>query len=156
MKRHVSASESWLLLLVSTAIFFAAPSAAAQATKGGATLQGGAVEPTQPLDPPAPSSYEGTILELPARHNIRQQCRLRYFIRLTNGHDILLLTKPDPHSPERDDLAQFSHRVVTLEGYYVPERPQGSDLQMMQSPLVPSNPKNPCGLAVIDFVRIVR
>ncbi len=92
---------------------------------------------------------------MPPGHNIREQCGLRYFIKLTNGYDILLVTKPDAHSPENDDLVRFGQRTVRLEGYYVPERPVGSDLQMMQSPLTPSDPRNPCGLAVINLIRVV-
>ncbi|MCP4288683.1 MAG: hypothetical protein GY792_30380 [Gammaproteobacteria bacterium] len=156
MERYSSASKNWLLLLISFALFVLASPAGAQVTKGGATLQGGgAAGSMQPSEPPAPSSYEGTIRELPFGHNIREQCRLRYFIRLTDGYDILLVTKPNQHAPESEEFAQFDYRVIKLEGYYVPERPQGSDLQMMQSPITPSDPRNPCGLAVINVVRVV-
>ena len=156
VERYSSAGRNWLLLLISFTVLVLTSPAGAQVTKGGATLQGGgAAGPIQPPEPPAPASYDGTIMELPLGHNLREQCRLRYFIRLTNGYDILLVTKPDPLSPESDDLARFDQRSVRLDGYYVPERPQGSELQMMQSPLTPSDPRNPCGLAVINVVRVV-
>lgn len=156
VNRYSSAVKNCSWLLVFLAVLSLTPSAGAQVAKGGVTLQGGgAVGPIQPPEPPPPSSYEGTILELPPGHNIREQCGLRYFIKLTNGYDILLVTKPDAHSPENDDLVRFGQRTVRLEGYYVPERPVGSDLQMMQSPLTPSDPRNPCGLAVINLIRVV-
>ena len=156
MEWYSNSSKSWLLLLIAFAVFVLASPAGAQVTKGGATLQGGgAAGPIQPAEPPAPSSYDGTIMELPLGHNLREQCRLRYFIRLTNGYDILLVTKPDQFSPESDDLARFDQSPVRLEGYYFPERPAGSELQLMQSPLTPSDPRNPCGLAVINVVRVV-
>lgn len=155
MERYSSASKNWLLL-ISFALFVLTSPAGAQVTKGGATLQGGGTAgPIQPSAPPAPASYKGTIGELPVGHNLREQCRLRYFIRLTTGFDILLVTKPDPDSPENEEFAQFDQRLVKLEGHYMPERPAGSDLQMMQSPIIPSDPRNPCGLAVIDVVRVV-